>query len=116
MKTVLKILGAVVVLAILSTAFFAWSENYAIYKESNVEFGDSIDTVENKKGLLRSRKIGLEDVNPAYHSEDWITVAKTDGAEIRSYYLTGPNSPSPSGFVVIFDNEGGVFVVIPTDT
>jgi hypothetical protein len=116
MKIFLRTIGALVLSLVVLIAVFAWSQNYTIRKEEAVDFGDSVQEVESKKGLLRSRSISLEEVNPAYHSEEWVSIVRNEGRAIRSYYLFGPNAPLRSGFVVVFNGEGKVFVVIPTDT
>ena len=94
----------------------AFSQNYAIGKEEAIVSGDAIQNVEDKKGLLKSSVIDVSEVNPAYHQEGWLSVVEHQGGSIRSYYMPYINAIMPSGFVVVFDAEGRVFLIIPTDT
>ena len=112
------VLAALIALSIpaLVIFLFAISQIYAIGVEESVRRGDLIYDVESKRGLLRSREIDLSDVNSSYYSADWVSIVREKGGSIRSYYTPGSNIIRPSGFVVVFDSEGKVFVVIPTDT
>lgn len=116
MRTIVRITGGLVFAFALVTAFYAWCQNYTIGIEESINIGDSIDTVEGKKGLLVSKEISVNEVNDAYQTEPWLSIVNDDGGEIRSYYFFSKSFPLPSGFVVVFDNNEVVFTVIPTDS